>query len=335
MSSNQIVSCQNPVYQVATSLEPYIKSPETYKRIFLVASVILSAISLVPGLRIPAAIAIRAISCISSGAMLIESVLDNKDYASRISLDVIKLAVVTCGFVGLLIGCPLVILTSLVVETAMQAFSCLKDFFYDQDDERITRGCIHLGLFVIGTLTLSALVTGAWPLIVVAAVVNVFIMGYFAFKISCSEVDSESDELIRIGKIFDAICYFALGGISIAGAFSSGEWNTPKRINETYHVKNESNENMHIILIDGEIVLSPGEERTFDTRARLGYLLKYYYDSTPSDKIAGKLAPIAIHDEIVHHAPIPVDQIATAPFGGAVLSNRETAYDSRPLKEKI
>jgi hypothetical protein len=118
--------------------------------------------------------------------------------------------------------------------------------------------------------------------------------------------DYESDKFKIAGKIFDLICYFSLGGISIAGAFSSGEWNRQKA-------------NMHILLNDGEIVLATGEEQTFDNRPRLGLPLKYYYDSTPSDKIA----PIQVHDETIHHDPIPADQTATAPFGGAVLSKRK------------
>jgi hypothetical protein len=247
----------------------------------------------------------------------------------RITLDVIKLGVVVLGLAGLAAGSPALIIVSLVIETAMQAFSCLKAFFYDKNESHISRGLIHLGLFVIGALTLSAVATGGWPLIVAAAAVNTIMMVFISYKIM-SEIayNKETDGSKIAGKIFDGICYLALFGISYAGAFSSAELNGRRITGRTYHVKNETNENMYIAQGDGKqrITLAPGQEITFDSNYTR---LPFYYNSTSGHDFDGTLTPETTHDVPTRQEPIPPNQMGTAPLGGAVLATRKTAYDSR------
>lgn len=223
MTAQLTIEPENSFYNTITTLKSYFESPETYKRILLISSVVLSVLSLVPILRIPAAIALRAVACISSTVLVIDSATNPNEQSRylRVALDVVKSAVVALGLAGLIVGSPMLIIASLTIETAMQGLSSIKAFFFDQDEERDLRGSIHLGLFIVGALTLSAIAVGGWPLIVAAALVNIFVMGGIFGRLiwEVIEMDGKVPNENTSGKAFDAICYLALAPISLLGGY--------------------------------------------------------------------------------------------------------------------
>jgi len=171
---------------------------EICQRILLVAAVGCSILSITPSFRIGAAIAMRGIALISSLASFHH--INPQNQISVIAQNVARCAIIILGIVAIATASPLLLIVSLIMDTAMQAFLCLKAL-YKQDFMGVA---LHFGMLAINTLAVAALITGSWQLMVAAAAASALAMASIALLIAFY---AQKDDL---GTAIDIACYLAL-----------------------------------------------------------------------------------------------------------------------------
>jgi hypothetical protein len=177
---------------------------ETCQKLLLVAVVGCAILSLVPPLRIGAAIAMRSIALISSLASFHD--MDSNNRLAIIAQNIGRCAIIILGIAGLATLSPFLIMISLVMDVSMQAFLCIKAL-YDGD---YYAAALHFGMFVINTLAVSALVTGSWQVMVAAGAVSIVAMASIALGIAFYGNG-------RVEDVIDVTCYLAL---TLIGSFA-------------------------------------------------------------------------------------------------------------------
>ncbi len=294
-------------------------SHKTLQRGFLVCSVALSALSIVPSLRLPAALALRSIACLSSVSIAGKRALTAShprlvDYLD----DIKKIAIVALGLTGLILASPLLLMISIVAETALQAFACIKAFYY----QNYERGFIHLGLFIVGALTIGATVSGAWPVIVTAAVVNAIVMVGIMLKVASeTNFDHPYENWIELA------CYTLLAMVSLTAAGMSAEVHEQRISSGNFKITNDSDKSMTIVGRDGKPLdtIEPHQTKEITVPIQdFAYYRRVFGYIEGNDQKIEFVRDSYNFETSYYQSPVPAHEIPTVPVSGAVLATEET-----------
>lgn len=173
----------------------------------LILTVAFSILSLIPSLRFVGSMGTRSTALLSTVSLC---ALDGAITPATC----IKVSAVALGLIGVATGSPTIIIASLAADLAVQSMSIFKALWQKEYIKTLP----HLGVIVIDSLAIAAMVTGLWPIIVTACAVNALVMVGLIAKCASNGPPRNAMETI------DLFCYAALMIIGIAGAVDSSEY---------------------------------------------------------------------------------------------------------------
>ncbi len=321
------------------NLTRYLPSTQTINRSLLGISVVLSILAFLPSLRAPASLALRSVACLSSAVIAGEHACSGSKFSYvQHMMNIGKIAAVVLGLAGLIVASPVVLLASLVVETALQAFLLVKSIAklvsnWSKGTQTITQDftkvLVHIGLLSVSALVIAAIISGGWPLIIAAAVVNAFVMGFIFFK-AVIDLTSKPDFSIEIGNVFEMVCYFALFVINISS--TAGCLDESQRgivVESKFKVTNDSDKPLHIYgPYRREIaVVAPGETLEYSIkRADYNNTRPFSYGIFEGESTRSSIdATENIWEIFERTEKITPPDFPTVPIGGTNIVTQETA----------
>jgi len=178
--------------------------PQVQKGLLVLATIAAATISLVPHLRGVGSLAARSIALVSTSL----NCIDGTKQSETTGLKCAKVGQTALGLIGVATSLPCLISASLAAHAAYTTFEMSKDI----RNGECNNAAIKFTAIVIDCLTLSAIATASWQLMLAAVVVNAIAMAGFA---AYSFYSAKSG-----GDILEALCYTILAGLSIATAVS-------------------------------------------------------------------------------------------------------------------
>jgi hypothetical protein len=176
---------------------------ETAQRILLIATVIFGHLSFFPSFRVIGALGIRTVSLVSSGLEL-ERNKSAADGTEKLHLYG-KVAVVAAGIIGLILSSPLIILGSLAADSCLHALEVARAIAKGDSKKAI----IHLGLLLVNTFIMAAMITGAWGFMVGAVLLNVALLGFIIYKVH-AELQTARNQNLGVDISLYATMAFAM-----------------------------------------------------------------------------------------------------------------------------
>lgn len=230
---------------------------DTCQRVLMVGVAICSILALIPPLRVGAAIAMRGVALLTSLTTFHN--VDPKNQFLEIAQNVARCAILAFGIAALATASPLLLIISIAMDTAMQAFLCVKAF-YEQD---YAVAGLHLAMLTINTLALAGLVTGSWQLMVTAAAVSLAAMiGITTTSITMACFIHNDDCEGITGSVIDILCNLALTATGCAALAQMIPIDTSYN-RRVIHLKNDTDSDQTYYYPSGKVfdTLKPGEDK--------------------------------------------------------------------------
>lgn len=224
----------------------------------LVASVALTALSLIPPLRLAGSLALRSVALLSS-TQDCKSRWDSPDTLSKVT-SVARTAIVGIGLVGIAASLPILSVASLVADAGLHIIGIVKAV-RDEDPDRFA---MHLGGFMIDAFAAGGIAAGSWPLMVTACSISALVMGGAAIRAGIRED----------GSGVEVLSYIALSGLSIAAAISIAEIGYNTVTDEWFEYRNRSAHDIKLVDSNGDEVCIIESGKT----ARLSIDVAYHKD---------------------------------------------------------
>lgn len=176
---------------------------ETAQRILLLSTVIFGHLSFFPSLRVIGALGIRTVALVSS-SLTLEQNKGTADGTEKFRLYG-KVAVVAAGILGLILSSPMIILGSLAADSALHALDAARAISKGDSKKAI----IHLGLLLVNTFIMAAMITGAWGFMVGAVLLNVALLGFIIYKVH-AELQTARNQNLGVDISLYATMAFAM-----------------------------------------------------------------------------------------------------------------------------
>ena len=232
-----------------TRISPTLPSitKEKVQKALLVTTVAFGVLTLLPPLRFVGSLGLRVSAFLVSANLWAE----NWDRSSRLDrcLMVGRIAFVALGIAGTILSSPVILILSIVADTALQ----MKGIIFSLQDKKWDQALIHLGMFLVDALLIAALAVGSWQLIVAASAISGALMLGIAIDLSM-KVKEASD-------LLDVAAYMALAGIGIAGSILMAQIVHETPVKATFDLHNRSEYTQDFYAKDGRLIvrLAPGE----------------------------------------------------------------------------
>lgn len=271
------------------------------QKTLLVLTTAAAILCVIPPIRFIGSLILRSLSCLSS-TLIVKNSLEHEGRFTTV-LKCVKLATAILGLVGLILAQPYLIVGALAADIALQLFDCIRGVFQGNSNKAL----VHLSCAVLNGLVLAALVTGLWPIVIVAAALSAAFMLAMAFHAG-------------VGRHYlDGICHLILMGVGIAGALASAEM----KYIDNYHYEYTNNRDDKVQLSDYQghkWTLAPGESITLDLPTQLR--IKLPFENYFSDRTVD---PVSVHETIVQQ-PIPYSDFPTLPVGSPYVENASIPF---------
>ncbi len=233
------------------SVETGIQSGQTSKvqRGLRVMAIACAALSLIPPLRLPSALAAHSLILLSTSL----SCTQRADSKWGRFVQFSRVGISALGIVAIGAGLPVLIAASLTADIGIQAISAFKAAANGKKNEAL----MHVAIIVIDALALAGILAGSWQLMVAAAAISAFVMVLFAIKVG-RQIKNRTD----YDGIIDALSYAALAGVGIASAATTARIATERPTKAHFSLHNRSSHTQTYRGDHGKtiIVLAPGEK---------------------------------------------------------------------------
>lgn len=282
----------------------------------LVVTTACAALSIIPQFRLAGSLATRSVALLTSTSLCASE-------GQFTIANCAKLGAVTLGLIGVAASSPVLIIASLTADLAIQIMNTIKAF----REGNTFKGWTHIGITVVNALTLAAVASGAWQVIVTAAAVNAVVM--FALSLRAG----------RNGDITGNLCYAALTVLSVWGAIGAAEHSRHTATHAHFTLRNRKD---HVITLYGrrDIVvgqLNPGETKEIVVPVEncgrswiFGGPNSWFGDSfirsSPTSR-HGIEADSYTYDTQILHPAIPAREFPTLPMTGTAIVTQD--LDSR------
>jgi len=147
------------------------KATNNLQRALVIVAIVCAVISLIPSVGWSASLSLRFTSCliISTQCILSYKKGDNKQL---LLLHIVRLAFTALGLVGVAANINSLIIISLSMDLALQTIQlCVR--IYKRDP---AKSLTHMNFILIDSLAIAGIVTGTWPLIAAAVIINAVTM---------------------------------------------------------------------------------------------------------------------------------------------------------------
>jgi len=224
------------------------------QRALLVGAIACAIISLIPSLGWVGAISLRSVSCTMVGIQILHS-LKKSEGKGCILLQIVRLASVALGLVGVAMHLNILVITSIALDILFQAAEAGRG----THQKDLYKSLSHASFILVDSFAMIGMLTGGWQFIVVAAALNSAVMFAFAAKTIVMGVINRDAT-----AAFDAACYIALGGIGIASAVRTAELYTMS-YKHHYQVTNSGEKTLVLTNCNGKVIkqIAPGETVEF------------------------------------------------------------------------
>jgi hypothetical protein len=176
---------------------------ETAQRVLLVATVIFGHLSFFPSLRVIGALGIRTVALVSSSIEL-EYNKDAADGIEKLRL-YSKIAVVAVGIIGLVLSSSVILLAGLAADGCLHALDVARAIAKGDSKKAI----VHLGLLLVNTFIMAAMITGAWGFMLGAVLLNVALLGFIIYKVH-AELQTARNQNLGVDLSLYATMAFAM-----------------------------------------------------------------------------------------------------------------------------
>jgi len=226
----------------------------------LIAAIACAIIALIPQTGFIGGIALRSVAVTMLGIQILHS-MKNKEGKKVLLLHIFRLAAVALGLTGVALQMNYLVIGSIAAEILFQAVEAGRG----AKEKDPFKALSHMSFIVIDSFVLIGMATGAWPFIVTAAAISSVVMFVLAGKVITMGV-IRKDPI----AIIDALCYIALGCLSIASAARAGKLYKSVPDKKHFFYRNKTDHTVTIYDKHGHVVatVEPGKTASFNVSVK-------------------------------------------------------------------
>lgn len=294
------------------------------QRALLVGTLVCAILSLIPSLGFVGSLSVRSLSVVTMSVQVIHS-LKNEEKRDVLLPQILRLASVTLGLSGVALHMNQLVTTGIVLDILFHLIETGKG----AQQKDLYKALSHLTFILIDAFAMTAMLAGGWQFAVTAASISAAAMLLFGLK-AIRDYYRKND----LNYIFDAVCYFALMGIGIAGAVRAAEIITHSPENAHFVYKNETYKTVTLYDKNFNVVarVEPGQTVSITVSGDNTFFNGYYqFLATDNLNRYGDASYIICADQtfktIVIQAPMTVDEFPTLPVGSSAVVTQDPRWD--------
>lgn len=225
------------------------------QRALLAVTVVCAILSLIPTLGTIGAISCRSIALITGGIHCIEAWKNEGKWG--LAVQSARVAFIALGLMGVITQLNILSVTSVAGDLLFQMAEAARGL-HKKD---LYKAFSHMGIILIDTFVLAAMLTGGWQYIVTATAVSTMMMIIFAVGAGI-KAGTANDP----AAIFEVVCYVALALLGIASSVRAAELSAQRATRYYFTFTNRSKTHVNVYSRYGELMgrVAPGQTIKFD-----------------------------------------------------------------------
>lgn len=283
-------------------------------------TVVCAILSLIPTLGTIGAISCRSIALITGGVHCIEAWKNQGRWG--LAVQCARVAFIALGLVGVITQLNILSVASVAGDLLFQMAEAARGLH--QKD--LYKAFSHMGIILIDTFVLAALLTGGWQYIVTAAAVSTVMMIIFAVGAGIRAGTTQDP-----AAAFESVCYVALALLGIASSVRAAELSAQRATRYNFTFTNRSKIHVNVYSRYGELMgrAAPGQTIKFDLDPHATFWengkVECRYDG--AKRVSYYQGNGANYVKDIMQRPMNTQEFPTLPVGGSslVVTDPQTA----------